>query len=73
MIATHRCDIEEYIERSLQNLGLETIALNATNTGKDRWLNAERLQRAIEKHEKERESGAWAEHEPLGAVQWHRA
>jgi len=44
--------IEEYIEKSLQNLGVETIDLIQTHTWEDRWLNDERLPRAIEKMKK---------------------
>jgi len=44
--------IEEYIERSLKNLGLETIDLMQLHTWEDRWLNDERLPRAIENMKK---------------------
>ena len=40
--------IEQYIEKSLKNLGLETIDLMQLHTWEDRWLNDERLPRAIE-------------------------
>lgn len=41
--------IEEYIEKSLKNLGVDTIDLMQLHTWEDRWLNDERLPRAIEK------------------------
>jgi aryl-alcohol dehydrogenase-like predicted oxidoreductase len=44
--------IEEYIEKSLKNLGLETIDLMQLHTWEDRWLNDERLPRAIENMKK---------------------
>src|SRR5215469_12014775 len=40
--------IEEYVEKSLKNLGLETIDVMQFHTWEDRWLNDERLPRAIE-------------------------
>ena len=44
--------IEEYIERSLKNLGTDTIDLMQFHTWEDRWLNDDRLPRAIEKMKK---------------------
>jgi aryl-alcohol dehydrogenase-like predicted oxidoreductase len=44
--------VEEYIEKSLKNLGVETIDLMQFHTWEDRWLNDERLPRAIEKMKK---------------------
>jgi len=44
--------IEEYIEKSLVNLGVETIDLMQLHTWEDRWLNDERLPRAIEQMKK---------------------
>src|SRR5260221_9232404 len=44
--------IEEYIEKSLKNLGLETIDVMQLHTWEDRWLNDERLPRAIENMKK---------------------
>jgi aryl-alcohol dehydrogenase-like predicted oxidoreductase len=44
--------IVEYIEKSLKNLGLETIDLMQLHTWEDRWLNDERLPRAIENMKK---------------------
>ena len=44
--------IVEYIEKSLKNLGLETIDLMQLHTWEDRWLNDERLPRAIESMKK---------------------
>jgi aryl-alcohol dehydrogenase-like predicted oxidoreductase len=44
--------IEEYIEKSLKNLGVETIDLMQLHTWEDRWLNDERLPQAIEKMKK---------------------
>jgi aryl-alcohol dehydrogenase-like predicted oxidoreductase len=41
--------IEEYIDKSLQNLGVEKIDLMQFHTWEDRWLTDERLPRAIEK------------------------
>ncbi len=41
--------IEEYIEKSLKNLGVDTIDLMQFHTWEDGWLNDERLPRAIEK------------------------
>jgi aryl-alcohol dehydrogenase-like predicted oxidoreductase len=41
--------IEEYVEKSLTNLGLETLDLMQFHTWEDRWLTDERLPRAIEK------------------------
>jgi len=40
--------IEEYIAKSLGNLGVEIIDLMQFHTWEDRWLNDERLPRAIE-------------------------
>ncbi len=44
--------VEEYIEKSLKNLEVETIDLMQFHTWEDRWLNDERLPRAIEKMKK---------------------
>jgi len=44
--------IEEYIEKSLKNLSVDTIDLMQLHTWEDRWLNDERLPRAIEKMKK---------------------
>jgi aryl-alcohol dehydrogenase-like predicted oxidoreductase len=44
--------VEEYIEKSLKNLGTETIDLMQFHTWEDRWLNDERLPRSIEKMKK---------------------
>jgi len=44
--------VEEYIEKSLKNLGVETIDLMQFHTWEDRWLNDERLPRTIEKMKK---------------------
>jgi aryl-alcohol dehydrogenase-like predicted oxidoreductase len=44
--------IEEYVERSLKNLGVDTIDLMQFHTWEDRWLNDERLPRAIENMKK---------------------
>lgn len=41
--------IEEYIDKSLKNLGVEKIDLMQFHTWEDRWLTDERLPRAIEK------------------------
>ncbi len=41
--------VEEYIEKSLKNLGVETIDLMQIHTWEDRWLNDERLPRAIKR------------------------
>jgi aryl-alcohol dehydrogenase-like predicted oxidoreductase len=41
--------IEEYINKSLKNLGVEKLDLIQFHTWEDRWLNDERLPRAIEK------------------------
>jgi aryl-alcohol dehydrogenase-like predicted oxidoreductase len=41
--------IEEYVHKSLKNLGVEVIDLIQFHTWEDRWLNDERLPRAIEK------------------------
>jgi len=40
--------ITEYVEKSLKNLGAETIDVMQFHTWEDRWLNDERLPRAIE-------------------------
>ncbi len=44
--------VGEYIEKSLNNLGVETIDLMQLHTWEDRWLNDERLPREIEKMKK---------------------
>jgi aryl-alcohol dehydrogenase-like predicted oxidoreductase len=44
--------VEEYIEKSLKNLGVETIDLMQYHTWEDRWLNDERLPASIEKMKK---------------------
>jgi aryl-alcohol dehydrogenase-like predicted oxidoreductase len=44
--------VEEYIEKSLKNLGTDTIDLMQFHTWEDRWLNDDRLPRAIEKMKK---------------------
>ncbi len=44
--------VGEYIEKSLNNLGVETVDLMQLHTWEDRWLNDERLPREIEKMKK---------------------
>jgi aryl-alcohol dehydrogenase-like predicted oxidoreductase len=44
--------VEEYIGKSLENLGVETIDLMQFHTWEDRWLTDERLPRAIEEMKK---------------------
>jgi aryl-alcohol dehydrogenase-like predicted oxidoreductase len=44
--------VEEYIEKSLRNLGVDTIDLMQYHTWEDRWLNDERLPASIEKMKK---------------------
>jgi aryl-alcohol dehydrogenase-like predicted oxidoreductase len=44
--------VGEYIEKSLNNLGVETIDLMQLHTWEDRWLNDERLPREIERMKK---------------------
>ena len=44
--------IEEYVGKSLKNLGVETIDLMQFHTWEDRWLDDERLPRAIESMKK---------------------
>jgi aryl-alcohol dehydrogenase-like predicted oxidoreductase len=44
--------VENYIEKSLKNLGVETIDLMQFHTWEDRWLNDERLPRSIEEMKK---------------------
>lgn len=44
--------VEEYIEKSLRNLAVETIDLMQFHTWEDRWLNDERLSASIEKMKK---------------------
>jgi aryl-alcohol dehydrogenase-like predicted oxidoreductase len=44
--------IEEYVGKSLTNLGVETIDVMQFHTWEDRWLNDERLPRAIENMKK---------------------
>jgi len=44
--------IEEYLEKSLKNLGVDTIDLMQFHTWEDRWLNDERLPRSIENMKK---------------------
>jgi aryl-alcohol dehydrogenase-like predicted oxidoreductase len=44
--------VEEYIEKSLKNLSVDTIDLMQFHTWEDRWLNDERLPRAIENMKK---------------------
>ena len=41
--------IEEYVERSLQNLGFESLDLIQLHTWQDKWLNDTRLIAALEK------------------------
>ena len=41
--------IEEYVNKSLANLGVEKLDLIQFHTWEDRWLNDERLPRAVEK------------------------
>jgi len=41
--------IEEYVEKSLQNLGLKTLDLIQLHTWEDKWLDDKRLLPAIEK------------------------
>ena len=41
--------IEEYVDKSLANLGVEKLDLIQFHTWEDRWLNDERLPRAVEK------------------------
>lgn len=41
--------IEEYVEKSLENIGVEKIDLMQFHTWEDRWLTDERLPRSIEK------------------------
>jgi aryl-alcohol dehydrogenase-like predicted oxidoreductase len=40
--------VKEYIDKSLKNLGVDTIDLMQFHTWEDRWLNDERLPRMIE-------------------------
>jgi len=40
--------IDEYIDRSLKNLGVDSIDVMLFHTWEDRWLNDERLPRSIE-------------------------
>jgi aryl-alcohol dehydrogenase-like predicted oxidoreductase len=44
--------IADYVDKSLKNLGVDTIDLMQFHTWEDRWLNDERLPRAIEKMKK---------------------
>ncbi len=44
--------VEEYIEKSLKNLGVDTIDLMQFHTWEDRWLNDDRLPRCIESMKK---------------------
>jgi len=44
--------VEEYIDKSLKNLVVETIDVMQFHTWEDRWLNDERLWRSIEKMKK---------------------
>ena len=44
--------VEQYIEKSLKNLSVDSIDLMQFHTWEDRWLNDERLPRAIEKMKK---------------------
>jgi aryl-alcohol dehydrogenase-like predicted oxidoreductase len=44
--------VEEYIENSLKNLGVDTIDLMQFHTWEDRWLTDERLPRCIENMKK---------------------
>src|SRR6266851_5320469 len=41
--------IEEYVNKSLANLGVDKLDLIQFHTWEDRWLNDERLSRAVEK------------------------
>jgi len=41
--------IEEYVNKSLTNLGVDTIDLMQFHTWEDRWLNDDRVPRSIEK------------------------
>src|SRR6266478_1961162 len=41
--------IESYVNKSLANLGVEKLDLIQFHTWEDRWLNDERLPRAVEK------------------------
>src|SRR5216684_2330798 len=41
--------IEEYVNKSLANLGVEKLDLIQFHTWEDRWINDERLPRAVEK------------------------
>jgi aryl-alcohol dehydrogenase-like predicted oxidoreductase len=44
--------IQEYVDKSLKNLGVDAIDLMQFHTWEDRWLNDGRLPRAIEKMKK---------------------
>jgi aryl-alcohol dehydrogenase-like predicted oxidoreductase len=44
--------VEEYIEKSLKNLGVDAIDVMLFHTWEDRWLNDERLLRSIENMKK---------------------
>ena len=44
--------VQEYVEKSLKNLSADTIDLMQFHTWEDRWLNDERLPRAIENMKK---------------------
>ena len=62
--------VQEYVEKSLKNLSADTIDLMQFHTWEDRWLNDERLPRAIEDMKKSGKVRAvGVEHESLGAVQ----
>jgi len=44
--------VQEYVERSLRNLGVDAIDVMLFHTWEDRWLNDERLPRCIEEMKK---------------------
>jgi len=44
--------VEEYVEKSLNNLGVDAVDVMLFHTWEDRWLNDERLPRSIEKMKK---------------------
>jgi len=67
--------VEEYIEKSLKNLGVDTIDLMQFHTWEDRWLTDERLPRTIGEMKKSGKARAfgpslnrWEPHNGIRAV-----
>ncbi len=63
--------IQEYVERSLKNAGLDSFDLMQFHTWEDSWLEDDRW---VSKMNDLKKSGTvsrnWYQHQPLGTMEW---